>query len=312
MEQKPVLPVLLSKQNWVVSISIILVVVLSGVYTFLGVGMNMSSLEMTRMSGIFSVPDASTSMNMEMDGEMDMSMPSEDMSVGDAAPKDMMQNQRMMHMGDQSTIEMQSSWSFNTTILMFLMWWLMMIAMMVPSAAPTLLLFHSLKKLGSEAQRALGQTYLFLLGYLSTWAFFSVVACLLQAQLEANNLASPMMMQSTSTYLSAALLLMAGIYQFTTLKNVCLDKCRSPAEFLAENNRKGAFGAFIMGFRHGTFCLGCCWALMALLFVGGVMNLYWIIGIALYVAIEKLLPQISWLDKALGVLLIGAGILLVV
>ena len=107
-------------------------------------------------------------------------------------------------------------------------------------------------------------------------------------------------------------MLVAGIYQFTTLKNVCLDKCRSPAEFLAENNRKGEFGAFIMGFHHGTFCLGCCWALMALLFVGGVMNLYWIIGIALYVAIEKLLPQISWLDKALGVLLIGAGILLVV
>ena len=98
------------------------------------------------------------------------------------------------------------------------MWWLMMIAMMLPRAAPTLLLFHSLKKLGSEAQRALGQTYLFLLGYLGTCAFFSVVACLLQAQLEANNLARPMIMQSTSSYLSGALLLIAGIYQFTTLK----------------------------------------------------------------------------------------------
>ena len=187
-----------------------------------------------------------------------------------------------------------------------------MIAMMVPSAAPTLLLFHSLKKLGSEAQRALPQTYLFLLGYLCSWAFFSVAACLLQTQLEANNLASPMMMQSTSTYLSGALLVMAGIYQFTTLKNICLDKCRSPTEFLAENTRKGEFGALIMGMHHGAFCLGCCWALMALLFVGGVMNLYWIIGIAIYVAIEKLLPQLSWLDKVLGFLLIGAGILLIV
>ena len=293
MEQKSVLPVLLSKQKWVVSISILLVVVLSGAYTFLRVGMNMSSLEMTRMSAIFSVPDASTSMNMEMDGKMDISMPSEDMSAGDDTPKDMTQHQSMMQIGDQSTMEIQSGWSFNTTIPMFLMWWLMMIAMKVPSGAPTLLLFHSLKKLGSEAQIALGQTYLFLLGYLGTWAFFSVVACLLQAQLEANNFASPMMMQNTSSYLSGALLLIAGIYQFTTLKNVCLDKCRSPAQFLAENNRKGEFGTFIMGFHHGTFCLGCCWALMALLFVGGVMNLYWIIGIALYVAIEKLLPQIS-------------------
>ena len=187
-----------------------------------------------------------------------------------------------------------------------------MIAMMVPSAAPTLLLFHSLKKLGSEAQRALPQTYLFLIGYLCAWAFFSAAACLMQAQLEDNSLASPMMMQSTSTYLSGALLVMAGIYQFTTLKNVCLDKCRSPAEFLAENNRKGEFGALIMGVHHGAFCLGCCWALMALLFVGGVMNLYWIIGIAIYVAIEKLLPRLSWLDKVLGVSLIGAGILLTV
>ena len=312
MEQKPFLPVLLSRQNWVVSISLLLVVILSGIYTFLGIGMNMSALDMTRMSGIFSMPDAGTSIDMDMDGKMGMSMPSEDMSASGNVPKVMGQNQNMMQMGDQSGMEMQSSWSFSTTILMFLMWWLMMIAMMVPSAAPTLLLFHSLKKLGSEAQRALPQTYLFLFGYLSAWAFFSVAACLMQAKLEANSLTSPMMMQSTSTYLSGALLVMAGIYQFTTFKNVCLEKCRSPAEFLAENNRKGEFGALIMGVRHGAFCLGCCWALMALLFVGGVMNLYWIVGIALYVAIEKLLPQLSWLDKVLGVSLIGAGILLIV
>ena len=312
MGQKPVLPVLLSRQNWVVSVSLLLVVVLSGIYTFLGIGMNMSALDMTRMSGVFSMPDASTSMKMDMDGKMGMSMPSEDMSADGNAPKDMGQNQSMMQVDDQAAMQMQSSWSFNTTILMFAMWWLMMIAMMVPSAAPTLLLFHALKKLGSEAQRALPQTYLFLIGYLCAWAFFSVAACLLQAQLEAKSLASPIMMQSTSTYLSGALLVMAGIYQFTTLKNVCLDKCRSPAEFLAENTRKGEFGALIMGVHHGAFCLGCCWALMALLFVGGVMNLYWIIGIAIYVAIEKLLPQLSWLDKVLGVLLIGAGILLIV
>ena len=312
MGQKPVLPVLLSRQNWVVSVSLLLVVVLSGIYTFLGIGMNMSALDMTRMSGIFSMPDAGTSMSMDMDDKMGMSMPSEDMSAGSNDPKDIGQNQSLMQVGDQSAMQMQTSWSFNTTILMFLMWWLMMIAMMVPSAAPTLLLFHSLKKLGSEAQRALPQTYLFLIGYLCAWAFFSAAACLLQAQLEDNSLASPMMMQSTSTYLSGALLVMAGIYQFTTLKNTCLEKCRSPAEFLAKNNRKGEFGALIMGVHHGAFCLGCCWALMALLFVGGVMNLYWIIGIAIYVAIEKLLPQLSWLDKVLGVLLIGAGILLIV
>ena len=311
MEQKSVLPVLLSKQNWVVVVSLLLVIVLSAVFTFVGVGMNMSALEMTRVSGIFSMPDAGNSMNMEMDTKIDVSMPSEDLFAGDDAPKDMAQNQRMVQMGDQSGMEVQSSWSFYTTILMFLMWWLMMIAMMVPSAAPTLLLFHSLKKLGSEARRALLQTYLFLIGYLGVWAFFSLIACLLQAQLEARSLASPMMMQSTSEYLSAGLCFVAGVYQFTTLKNVCLDKCRSPAEFLAENNKKGEFGAVIMGVHHGAFCLGCCWALMALLFVGGVMNLYWIVGLAVYVAIEKLLPQLSGLDKVLGLLLIGAGLLFI-
>ena len=123
----------------------------------------MSALHMTRMSGIFSVPDEGTSMNMQMD------MLSENM--GDA-PNDMGQNKSTMQMGDEPGIEMQSSWSFNTPILIFLMWWLMMIRMMIPSAAPTLLLFHSLKKLGSESRRALSQIYLFLLGYLDAWVFF--------------------------------------------------------------------------------------------------------------------------------------------
>ena len=133
-----------------------------------------------------------------------------------------------------------------------------MIAIRVSSAAPALLLINSLKKFGSKAQRAWGQTYLLLLGYLGGWEFFSLAACLLQAQLEANSLVSPMTVQSSSTYLSGVLLLMASIYQFIKLKNVCFDKCRSPAEFLAENNRKGEFGALVMGVHHGPFRLGCC------------------------------------------------------
>ena len=303
---------MLAKQKLVVSMSLLLVVALSGIYTILGIGMNMSSLDMTRMSGIFSMPEAGSSMNMDMEGKMNMSMPSQDMSANNELPKNMGQDLNMMRMDENPVMEMGSSWSFNSTILMFLMWWFMMIAMMVPSAAPTLLLFHSLKNIGSEAKRALPQTYLFLIGYLSAWAFFSALACLLQALLETNSLSNPMMMQSNSLYLSAGLLVLAGLYQFTTWKHVCLDKCRSPTEFLADKNRKGECGAFMMGAHHGAFCLGCCWALMALLFVGGVMNLYWIVGIAAYVAIEKLVPRINWIDKVLGVLLIGAGILFLV
>ena len=312
MNQNPILATMLAKQKLVVSMSLLLVVALSGIYTILGIGMNMSSLDMTRMSGIFSMPEAGTSMNMDMEGKMNMSIPSQDMSANNELPNNMGQDLNIMKTDENPVMEMGSSWSFNSTILMFLMWWFMMIAMMVPSAAPTLLLFYSLKNIGSEAKRALPQTYLFLIGYLSAWAFFSVLACILQALLETNSLANPMMMQSNSLYLSAGLLVLAGLYQFTTLKHLCLDKCRSPTEFLADNNRKGEFGAFMMGAHHGAFCLGCCWALMALLFVGGVMNLFWIVGIAAYVAIEKLVPRMNWIDKVLGVLLIGAGILLLV
>ena len=118
-------------------------------------------------------------------------------------------------------------------------------------------------------------------------------------------------MQIRSIQFSGTLLIAAGIYQFTPLKNACLEKCRTPIDFLSSNNRKGAKGSFIMGAHHGLFCLGCCWALMALLFVGGVMNLFWIIGLALYVAIEKLFKNIYWLDRVLGLLLIGVGSFLI-
>lgn len=312
MNQRPILTTVLAKQNLVVSVSLILVVLFTGIYTILGIGMNMSALDMTRMSGVLSMPDSGTGMNMEMEGKMSTSMPSKDITSKSELSNNIAQDQSTMKMGDNSRMEMETTWSFNFTILMFLMWWFMMIAMMVPSASPTLLLFHSLKNMSSEPRYALPHTYLFLLGYLSAWAFFSAAACLLQAQLENYSLASPMMMHSTSKYLSASLLILAGIYQFSALKNVCLDKCRSPAEFLSENNRKGFIGAFIMGAHHGAFCLGCCWALMALLFVGGVMNLYWIIGIAAYVAIEKLWQRINWIDKISGVLLIVAGIFFLV
>ena len=276
MENKPNLSTVLEKDNLIVYLSILLIIIITGVYTIFGIGMPMSAIEMTKMSGIFSIPSSM---------DMDMNMGSNNMNMG---------------MG----------WSFSMAISMFLMWWLMMIAMMTPSAAPTLLLFHNLKRLGSERNRALYYTYFFLSGYLIVWAIFSLIACILHKFFDNSSITDIGMMQIRSIPFSGTLLIAAGIYQFTPLKNACLEKCRTPIDFLSSNNRKGARGSFIMGAHHGLFCLGCCWALMALLFVGGVMNLFWITGLALYVLIEKIIIKARWLDKLMGLILIVFGIFL--
>ena len=276
LENKPNLSTVLEKDNLIVYLSIILIIIITGVYTIFGIGMPMSAIEMTKMSGIFSIPSSM---------DMDMNMGSNNMN---------------MDMG----------LSFSMAISMFFMWWLMMIAMMTPSAAPTLLLFHNLKRIGSERKRALSYTYFFLSGYLIVWAIFSLIACILHKFFDNSSITDIGMMQIRSIPFSGTLLIAAGIYQFTPLKNACLEKCRTPIDFLSSNNRKGAKGSFIMGAHHGLFCLGCCWALMALLFVGGVMNLFWITGLALYVLIEKIIIKARWLDKIMGLILIVFGIFL--
>ena len=276
MLEKPKLSIVLEKDNLIVYLSIFLIVIITGLYTIFGIGMPMSAIEMTKMSGIFSM-----SSSMEMN----------------------------MNMGSNN-MDMKNRWSISMAISMFLMWWLMMIAMMTPSAAPTLLLFHNLKKIGSEGKKALSYTYLFLFGYLIIWAIFSLIACIIHKFFDTSSITDAAMMQLKSVQFSGILLITAGVYQFTPLKNACLERCRTPIDFLSSNNRKGAKGSFIMGAHHGLFCLGCCWALMALLFVGGVMNLFWITGLALYVLIEKIIIKARWLDKIMGLILIVFGIFL--
>ncbi len=273
MLEKPKLSIVLEKDNLIVYLSIFLIVIITGLYTIFGIGMPMSAIEMTKMSGIFSM-----SSSMEMN----------------------------MNMGSNN-MDMKNRWSISMAMSMFLMWWLMMIAMMTPSAAPTLLLFHNLKKIGSEGKKALSYTYLFLFGYLIIWAIFSLIACIIHKFFDTSSITDAAMMQLKSVQFSGILLITAGVYQFTPLKNACLERCRTPIDFLSSNNRKGAKGSFIMGAHHGLFCLGCCWALMALLFVGGVMNLFWITGLALYVLIEKIIIKAGWLDKIMGLILIFFG-----
>jgi predicted metal-binding membrane protein len=194
-------------------------------------------------------------------------------------------------------------WSPAQALLMFAMWWVMMIAMMVPSAAPVILLFAVIKRRQAATENPVFASWLFLAGYLVIWAGFSLVAVSAQWTLEQSGLLSGMM-ASTSSLLAGAILLAAGLYQFTPIKRACLHYCQSPVLFLSRYWRPGATGALRMGFRHGSYCVGCCWFLMALLFVVGVMNLAWIAAVAIYVALEKLLPHGQWISRAAGVVLI--------
>ena len=213
--------------------------------------------------------------------------------------------------GESMTMGMAPVWTPGYAVLMFFMWWIMMIAMMTPSASPMLLLYTALKRKGSDGSRAVYYSFLFLAGYLAIWAAFSIAAVALQWTTEIAELTNGAMMTLQSRNLAAIVLLAAGVYQLTGLKESCLQKCQSPVHFLANHSRPGATGAFVTGVDHGIYCLGCCWALMALLFVGGIMNLYWIVGIALYVLAEKIMANGRLLSRVTGVGMIGfAGYLL--
>ncbi|MCT8162052.1 DUF2182 domain-containing protein [Pseudoruegeria sp. SHC-113] len=193
-------------------------------------------------------------------------------------------------LGEPMAMGPGQGWTAAYALLVFLMWWVMMVAMMIPSAAPTLLLYTALKKRGPEGARAQALAGVFLLGYLLAWALFSAVATGLQWGLTESGVLNGPMMTLHGKGMAGAILLLAGLYQFTPLKRACLRHCRAPAQFLAQHHRPGAGGALRLGLRHGAYCLGCCWALMALLFVGGIMNLWWIVGLALWVIVEKALP----------------------
>lgn len=201
------------------------------------------------------------------------------------------------------------SWSAYYWLIAFVMWAVMMVAMMLPSAAPTVLLYaRVVRQANAKAgtQDGPASVSAFAGGYLTLWIVFSLLAVLLQFTLERSGLMT-MMMNSRSATLSGALLIAAGLYQLSPLKTVCLRHCRGPASFLAAHWRPGVAGAWRMGLAHGAYCVGCCAVLMLLLFVGGVMNLVWIAGLTLFVAIEKLAPFGSAVAKGASVVLLAAG-----
>lgn len=204
-----------------------------------------------------------------------------------------------------AAMRMPMAWSPGHAALVALMWALMMLAMMLPSAAPVILLHATLSRRKDPA-RGGRRALLFPLGYAAVWGGFALAATAVQWGLEHAALLTPAMAVG-SAVVASLLFVAVGIYQLTPLKRACLRHCRSPLEFLAEHWRIGGGGAFAMGVRHGAYCLGCCWALMLLLFVGGVMNLAWIAGLAVLVLAEKLLPGGPLVGRALGVGLIAWG-----
>lgn len=201
---------------------------------------------------------------------------------------------------------MEPSWTPVDALLLFVMWSAMMAAMMMPGASPMVAAFATINRRRRERSAPHVPTAIFLLGYLTAWAGFSLIATALQWLLQMTGLVTTMM-QSASLYFSAALFLAAGLYQFSPLKEHCLAYCRSPDGFILSEWRDGALGAMIMGLRHGLFCMGCCAALMVLLFAVAVMDLRWVAGLTALVTAEKLLPGAKFWRVAIGIALIAAG-----
>ena len=195
-------------------------------------------------------------------------------------------------------------------LLLWAMWAVMMTGMMLPSASPVLLLYGFIARRSAQKSAA-RQIYAIASGYLMVWTVFSLGATALQRVLAALLLVSPMM-EITNPAFGAMLLLIAGVYQLTPMKHTCLRTCQSPLGFLMSRQRNGLSGAFGIGLEHGAYCVGCCWALMLLLFAGGVMNLAVIAALTAFVAFEKLAPLGVHSARVSGVLLIFAGFWMIV
>jgi predicted metal-binding membrane protein len=220
-----------------------------------------------------------------------------------AQPTDMASMPGMAGMPGMSEMSSTSDSAARSFALAALMWWTMMIGMMVPSAAPMILLFGHLQRrqLATESPRL--RVALFTAGYLASWGLFSLAAAAAQELAIRLGVLASMELAVTSR-VAAVLVAIAGVYELTPLKNVCLRHCRSPAEFLSSHWQRGNAGAARMGFVHGSYCVGCCWVLMALLFVVGVMNLVWVAAIAVLVLLEKLVPHGEQVARIAGVALL--------
>jgi len=201
---------------------------------------------------------------------------------------------------------MTATWDGPHLVLLWTMWAVMMTAMMLPSAAPLVLLYAGALRTRGDARTG-RKLYALGAGYVVVWALFSVVVTILQRVLSSALVLTPMMEPATPMA-GAAVLAVAGLYQLTPLKSACLRVCRSPLSYLLQHWRSGATGAFQLGVGHGTYCVGCCWALMLLLFAGGVMNLVVIVALTVWVLVEKFAPLGDQTARVSGVALLALAI----
>lgn len=203
-------------------------------------------------------------------------------------------------------------WSATEFFLTLVMWTVMMVGMMAPSAAPMILIYARVGRQAAAAQKPFAATGWFAGGYLLAWAGFSLAAALAQGALVSAALLTPML-KSTNDVLGGGLLILAGFYQWSPWKQSCLAHCRSPLLFIQQHGgfKRQAAGSLTLGLRHGLYCVGCCWALMLLLFAGGIMNIAWIAGLAILVLVEKLLKKGWAFSRAAGLGSIAGGLFLI-
>ena len=209
-------------------------------------------------------------------------------------------------MASMSMLAMQM-WDWREVVLLAGMWAIMMVAMMVPAATPMILMFAAVHRRRAASGGPAVSTTVFVLGYLVVWTAFSIMAALVQAALHMAAVISPAM-AATSPLIAAGVLVAAGVFQWTPLKHACLAACRSPLSFVMTRWREGRLGALAMGIHHGLYCLGCCWVLMALLFVAGVMNLAWVAILAVTVLVERVVPRGELVARVIGLLLLVGGL----
>ena len=250
---------------------------------------------------------------------MSMDMPQDSMSMKDNGME--MNKQEMKDMNQESNMitevltwmpPMGNMWALTDFFLLFMMWAVMMIAMMTPSILPMLMLYTTLNARKKVQGQESASTMILLAGYLSSWVLFSLFITFPQYFLHTNGFLN-MMMEPIHIYLAAFVLVLAGIYQFTPYKDACLNVCQSPLSFLTNNWQDGNLGAFIIGYKHGFYCVGCCWALMLTLFALGVMNILWVIVLTVFVLFEKVSYNYPLIyRRAVGAFLIMWGLVLVV
>ena len=280
------------KDRMIVYVGVMIVLLFSWFY-ILGMGWHMNTLPFV---------DNSSSMKMEMSEDtmnMDKSMR---MNKGTS-----LITQALTWMPPMSNM-----WMISDFFLLFMMWAVMMVAMMTPSILPMLMLFTALNARKNAQGQESTSTMVLLAGYLSSWVLFSLFITLPQYYLHTNGFLN-MMMEPMHAYLAAFVLILAGVYQFTPYKDACLNVCQSPLSFLTNNWQDGKLGTFIIGYKHGFYCVGCCWALMLTLFALGVMNILWVIILTVFVLFEKLSYNYPLTyRRVVGVFLISWGLVIAV